>query len=292
MGWMQRTKLWRRGGGLWQSGLGAGLLYRTGGAVNRVGGVLTKKRPPRPVAWSPMEQPLSRSVLALVTTAGLHHRTDLPFDVHAGAGDPSYREFPSNVDPSQLTISHTRYPHRYFNRDTNVVLPLDCLRRLETFGVVRLAPRFFSFGFTGRLTRELIHPHEGSAHLLVRELFEDKVDVVVMVPAGPSCTRAGALIARVLEEAGITTVCLSINREVSERIGAPRTVCVKFPPGAPFGRPGVPNARMRVLRASLRLAQEAEKPGVIEELDYQWRRTDYRDVAPSSFVAPGFVDWS
>ena len=77
---------------------------------------------------------------------------------------------------------------------------------------------------------------------------------------------------------------LSINLEISEKIGAPRTVFVRFPHGAPFGEPGAMNQRMTVLRDLLRTLQEASEPGVIVEPGYQWRRTEYPPVAPSSFA--------
>jgi hypothetical protein len=46
------------------------------------------------------------------------------------------------------------------------------------------------------------------------------------------------LIARVLEEAGIATVCIIMRREVAENVKPPRALFVKFPFGAPLGPAG------------------------------------------------------
>ena len=78
---------------------------------------------------------------------------------------------------------------------------------------------------------------------------------------------------------------LSINREISEKIGAPRTVFVRFPHGAPFGEPGAKNQRMTVLRDLLRTLQGASEPGVVVEPGHRWRRTEYPPVAVDSFSA-------
>ena len=99
------------------------------------------------------------------------------------------------------------------------------------------------------------------------------------------CSRAVGLISRVVESYGIPTVSLSINREWSEKIPAPRTAFVKFPYGAPFGEPGAKNQHMTILRDLFRVLQTAETPGVIVDLPYQWRRTKYPDVPMDSFEA-------
>jgi hypothetical protein len=90
----------------------------------------------------------------------------------------------------------------------------------------------------------------------------------------------------VLESHGITTVNLSINLEISQKIGAPRTVFVRYPHGAPFGEPHAHHQQMTLLRDLLRAAQELATPGTILEPGYRWRRTTFKPVTPSSFQAP------
>ena len=99
------------------------------------------------------------------------------------------------------------------------------------------------------------------------------------------CNRAVGLISRVIEEHGIPTISLSINREFSEKIPAPRSAFVKFPYGAAFGEPGNADQQRTLLRDLLVILQRASEPGKIEDLPYQWRRTKYERPDKESFLA-------
>lgn len=76
---------------------------------------------------------------------------------------------------------------------------------------------------------------------------------------------------------------LSINRGITERIGAPRGVFVRFPHGASLGEPGAIDQQRTVLRDLLWAAQDLREPGTIVEPGYRWRRTRYAPVDPASF---------
>ncbi|PYO55908.1 MAG: hypothetical protein DMD83_17200, partial [Candidatus Rokuibacteriota bacterium] len=86
------------------------------------------------VPWARVTKPVKGSVVALVTTAGVHLESDPPFDMNDPEGDPSFREIPSDVDPRLLTITHNYYDHAAADRDINVVLPLGRLRELADEG--------------------------------------------------------------------------------------------------------------------------------------------------------------
>ena len=47
------------------------------------------------IPWTPVTKPLSQSVVALVTTAGVHLKSQEPFDMEDPDGDPSFRAIPS-----------------------------------------------------------------------------------------------------------------------------------------------------------------------------------------------------
>ncbi len=87
-----------------------------------------------------------------------------------------------------------------------------------------------------------------------------------------------------VESHGIRTVNLSINLAISRKIGAPRTVFVRFPHGASFGEPGQVNQQMTVLRDLFWALQDLTEPGQILEPGYRWRRTDYPPVDPATFL--------
>ena len=54
-----------------------------------------------------MKKPVKESVFALVTTAGVHLKTQEVFDVEAG--DPTVRFIPSDCTEDDLMISHDTF---------------------------------------------------------------------------------------------------------------------------------------------------------------------------------------
>lgn len=85
------------------------------------------------------------------------------------------------------------------------------------------------------------------------------------------------LIARAIERAGIPTVSISITKDLTEAVGIPRAVFVKWPLGHPMGEPNH-NAQQRTLiYDALKLLQEADEPGIIREPGYRWRRDQYSE---------------
>ncbi len=85
------------------------------------------------------------------------------------------------------------------------------------------------------------------------------------------------LIARALERAGIATVSLSIAKELTEAVGVPRAVFVKWPLGHPLGEPDHGAQQRTLLFDALQLLVEAEQPGIIREPGYRWRRESYAE---------------
>jgi D-proline reductase (dithiol) PrdB len=135
------------------------------------------------VPWAPVTKPVRESVIALVTTAGVHLDSDPPFDMDDPEGDPSMRAIPSDVDPRRLTITHRYYDHSAADRDINVVLPLDRLRELVAEGGVGgIAPRMY--GFMGHIDgRHLATLIEETAPALARRLRAEGADAVFLTPA-------------------------------------------------------------------------------------------------------------
>jgi len=79
-----------------------------------------------------------------------------------------------------------------------------------------------------------------------------------------------SLVARVLESGGISTVTYTNARDIAASAGNPRQVFLNYPLGNPAGRPHDPDNQRDVLRAGLKLLEEAEKPGIIVDLPYVW----------------------
>ena len=98
------------------------------------------------------------------------------------------------------------------------------------------------------------------------------------------------MLARTFEEAGLSTVLVTVMPYWSERLGVPRTIGVEFPYGHPLGRPGDSETQTRVIREALKLLEEAKAPGEIRELDLVWpqdldeAKKDWQPLEPSPII--------
>ena len=68
------------------------------------------------------------------------------------------------------------------------------------------------------------------------------------------------MLARALEQVGISTTSISLVREHTEKVKPPRALFVPFPFGMALGRPSDPELQHRVLRAALDLLAEPAGP--------------------------------
>lgn len=135
------------------------------------------------VPWSPPQKPLSDCKLALVTTSGVHHTTQQPFDMQDSDGDPTLRAIDGETIANNYKITHDYYDHSDAEKDLNVIFPLDRLRELQQEGVIgQLADSHYSFmgHIDGRHIATLIGQ---SAKQVVEKLKQDQVDVVLLTPA-------------------------------------------------------------------------------------------------------------
>lgn len=98
------------------------------------------------VPWTPMHKPLRDSRICLVTTGGLHLKSDTPFDMADPNGDPTLRKIPATATRDQLRITHDYYDHADADRDFNIVMPLDRIRELVAAGhLAGLTATHYSF---------------------------------------------------------------------------------------------------------------------------------------------------
>ena len=122
---------------------------------------------------------LSQRRVALITTAGLHMRSDSAFD--SGGNGMDYRVIPGDASAADLVMSHAsvNFDRSGFQSDWNVVFPLDRLRDLVRDKVLgSLAAFHYSFmGAIPKITR-----YEPKARELAALLREDGVDAVLLTP--------------------------------------------------------------------------------------------------------------
>jgi D-proline reductase (dithiol) PrdB len=144
-----------------------------------------REQPPEHVAWTPLDKPLNRCRVALISSAGISRRDDDPFDQQAERDDPwrgdsSWRTIPASATERDVVISHLHIDTRAAESDLDVVLPMRRLTELAADGVVGdSSPRHFSImGYildAADLTRV-------TAPQLAAALADDNVDLALLVP--------------------------------------------------------------------------------------------------------------
>lgn len=129
------------------------------------------------VPWT-LPPPLSSARLALVTTAGLHLRSDSNFV----SGEASFRAIPNDVSASELiqTQASANFDRAAIQQDLNVVFPLDRFKELLRNGQIGSLARTH-YSLNGALTKwdKLVNE---TAPDLARRLRSDGVQIVFLTP--------------------------------------------------------------------------------------------------------------
>jgi len=132
--------------------------------------------------WSPLEKELRVSTVALVTTAGVHLKSQPPFDMASSEGDASFRELPSDTPEDEYMITHDYYDHSDADKDLNVVFPIDRLKEFAAEGRIG-AVAAMNYGFMGHIAgAELDVLIDRTGPAVARKLKEAGVDVVIFTP--------------------------------------------------------------------------------------------------------------
>jgi len=128
------------------------------------------------VPWTPLRKPLADSTVTLISTGGVHLRSDRPFHLN---GDPTFRVIPKGAQQADLAISHQAYDRTDALRDINLVFPIERLRELEAGRVIgRLAEEHYGFGLMGSARRLMPAIKE-----VARRISKSGVDLALLVPA-------------------------------------------------------------------------------------------------------------
>jgi len=120
--------------------------------------------------------PLSGRRVAIVSSAGIHHRDEMPFK----GGDAGYRTIPAETDPRDVVMSHVsvNFDRTAFQQDLDAIFPLGHLADLAADGAIgSVATDHYSFmGATDPVNME------GEARELAARLKADQVDTAVLIP--------------------------------------------------------------------------------------------------------------
>ena len=120
--------------------------------------------------------PLGQRRVAIVTSAALHHRGEAPFL----PGSAEFRALPAATPASDIRMSHVsiNYDRAGFQRDINVVYPVDRLRELQAEGVIGNAAdtHISVMGSTDPATMT------ATVEALLARFKRDRIDAVLFSP--------------------------------------------------------------------------------------------------------------
>lgn len=233
--------------------------------------------------WSQWAREVAASKVALVTTASVYlkHGLHEPFDVSREGGDPTFREFPSVVDVADVALpgvargqsgdqpgdqqqggpdggpqDESRAGHGQDEPDSearellNRVFPLERLRTMAAAGAIdAVAP--FAYSFSGAIADPLPLLIDSGPAVAYR-IRRMGADVALVVAADVSGLRTAAVVARLIELAGIPTVVLAADAVALRKAGVPRGVAMD------------PAGWLERLPDALDAAWALEAPGVVE----------------------------
>jgi hypothetical protein len=237
------------------------------------------------VPFHPLQKPLARCCVALITTAA-------PFKPEAGDQGPgapynAKAKFYAVYSGDSALDHDVRITHVAIDRkhttaeDPGTWFPLPELRRRAAQGRIgSVAPRFHGAP-TNRSQRVTL---EQDCPELVARCKQDEVDAAILVPNCPVCHQTVSLAARMLETNGIATVIMGCAKDIVEHVGVPRFLFSDFPLGNAAGRPHDPDSQRQTLELAFRVLETATGPRTTVESPLVWNgapdwKLDYCNVA-------------
>lgn len=247
---IERIDDWRRKYSDWQSGSDA-----AGDGLDGYPFVENRRAP-----FTPARRALPMLNLALISSAGGYIDGTDAFDVGQRGGDTSFREIPVEVEAEDILFAARGYDAEAVRRDMNAQVPVERLFEFENNGIIgQLNPVWWSFaGFitdAARLSEEL-------APRLVERVKRYEVQAALLIPASRLCHQSIALVARALEDEGIPTIMLAVEKDVIEGVRPPRAGFYRGELGSVAGGPGWPEHQRRVLDEALRWIEPLDQPTV------------------------------
>jgi D-proline reductase (dithiol) PrdB len=223
------------------------------------------------VPFHPLDKPLSRCRLTIVTTAA-------PYQLDKGDQGPGapynaaakfYSVYSGDTrQDHDLRISHVAIDRQHTTaEDPATYFPLAALREKEASGRMGSVASRFHGAPTNRSHRVTL---EVDCPEILARCKADGVDAAILVPNCPVCHQTLSLTARALEESGIATVIMGCAKDIVEFVGVPRFLFSDFPLGNGAGRPRDPASQAYTLDLALRLLEIAPAPRTTVQSPLVW----------------------
>jgi len=222
------------------------------------------------VPFQALTKPLSRSRLALITTAAQYQsgKGDQGPGAALNAAAKFYSVYSGDTGTDHdLRIAHVAIDRKHTSmEDSGTWFPLPALRRAAAQDRVGLARRFHGAPTNRSQQRTMAV----DAPEILARCVQDGVDVALLVPNCPVCHQTVSLTARHLEANGIATVVMGCAKDIVEHCGVPRFLFSDFPLGNSAGRPHDPASQELTLELALRLLEAAPGPRTTMQSPLHW----------------------
>jgi D-proline reductase (dithiol) PrdB len=223
-------------------------------------------------------KPLSQCRIALVTTAA-PYRADAG-DQGPGAPYNARAKFFQvySLDAARdhdLRISHVAIDRVHTTgEDPGTYFPLPALRAAAAGGRIgSVAPRVYGAP-TNRSQRTTI---DVDGPEIVARCQADSADAAILVANCPVCHQTLAIVARLLDAAGIATVVLGCAKDIVEHAGVPRFLFSDFPLGNAAGLPRDAASQAFTLELALQLLEAAPGARTTVQSPLRWSaRADWK----------------
>lgn len=210
--------------------------------------------------FTPMRRALPMLNLALISSAGAYIDGTDAFDVTAKDGDANFREIPIEVGAEDMRYAARGYDPTAVQQDRNVQIPIERLQEYEANAVIgQLNQVWWSFnGFipNARLVAEQLAPP------IIERLHRYEVQGALLVPASRLCHQSIAILARAIEQTGIPTLMLAVDKGLTESVRPPRGAYYSGELGSVVGEPNWKEYQHRLLDEAIRWLETFDQPGV------------------------------
>ena len=209
--------------------------------------------------FTPMRRALPMLNLALISAAGAYIDGTEPFDLESRDGDLEFREIPIEVGADDLRYAAKGYDPANVTADRNCQIPIERLAEYQQNAVIgALNNVWWSLSSHIPNAQELA---DNVGPRLAERLVRYETQAALLIPSSRLSHQTMGILARVIEQAGIPTMVISVATDITDQVKPPRTAYYNGEFGAVAGKPNWPEYQLRVLDESLRWIETFDQPG-------------------------------
>lgn len=210
--------------------------------------------------FEPLRRSLPMANLALISSAGAYIDGTDPFDTTSRDGDTSFREIPIEVEAEDLKYAARGFDPMYVKADMNAQIPVARLLEYKANGVIgKLNNVWWTMnGFipnAGKAAEEL-------APKIAERVNRYDCQAALLIPASRLCHQTLGIVARAIEQTGVPTMMLAVERFIPDKVRPPRTAFYDGEIGCVAGKPNWKEYQLRVLDEAIRWIETLDQPEV------------------------------